>query len=146
MDTKKHNTDHYEPNDWELTPSEKRLKAIKVDITKKTKVLSEEEQNKTTNIMSNIKENDEEHSLFKKQSCPKIESEKYIETIFDLLPEPDEKPILHSCKKDESDMIAVEPKDRSGVQKVQIGFRVFILRFKQMIKNLFRVLILLLLL
>lgn len=154
MDTKKYKTDHYHPEDWELTPSEKRLKAINPELLKQMKQ-KDEQKDILTKVMSEesikkIKEeyDSEEYSLFRNDPAPKPKEDLQvsIETVFDFFPDPSEKVVLHSKTKDESDMIAVEPKNMSVFIKTKIYFRTFWLRFNQFLKRFLRFFILLILL
>ncbi len=154
----------YQPDNWQSTPSEKRLAAINISKSH----MSKKDRRKTTNIM---KEEEVEalRSTFKKEnsdclninysSCYDIQSEidssdifknnddglsendiptykiykdkDRLNNIFDVVDE-SHKIHLHSKDKDESDMIAVEPKNASKVRKIQVGVRTWWLRLLQL--------------
>lgn len=161
----KNKTDNwYEPDDWQLTPSEKRLIAIR---TSKSH-MSKKSQRKTTNVMK-----EEQVSAlreeFKKEQSDQLklifsdrydiekeisESDVFINNndeyteddiptyriykdktknleVFETAIDESDKTKLHSSDKDESDMIAVEPKDASNVKKIKVEMRTWWLRILQ---------------
>ena len=136
----------YEPDEWDLTASEKRLYAVSSQCEP---LLSEESQEKTTKIMDKrevealkmiYKSDKDDYLKFDSQNFNNRETEtdlcendesREVMAIFDTAQDESKNVKLHSREKYESDMIAVEPKNTSRITKIKIKTRTFWLVFKQ---------------